>query len=226
VNITRTDRLAFFGQTGSGKSELARAMFAGMATPRIVIDVKDDLAAKLPGIPTVQSPTEAMHHETVRAVPVEPSDEAWYAAIYDAALARGETLIWLDEANEVSNSNYIPRSIRRFILQGRSRQCGHFACSPRPADINPTFAAQSQHLFLFWVTHPRDIKAYSELSGRKESVIESILTQRIEGKETRRFLHLEQDTGELVVCPPAHDPDQLTASIAARYFSPGKPRLT
>lgn len=218
MNISREDRVCFFGQTGSGKSELARAMWAGMQPPRIVLDIKDDLASKLPGIPTIHNPAEVLDHLTVRAVPLDPADENWYEQVYEAALKQGDTLVWLDEANELSRPNYVPPKTRKFHLQGRSRSCGHFICTPRPADISPTFAAQSGHIFVFWLTHPRDIMAISEITGRKPATIETLLRERIVSKDTYRFLHFETATGELAVCEPAHDPDRVTAALAARYF--------
>lgn len=217
MKIRRNDRVAFFGQTGSGKTELARAIWIGMSPPRICVDVKDDLEDRLPGIPTVIDPSAVLDHLTVRAVPPDPADESWYATIYQLAFEQRDTLVWLDEANEVTHPSYIPRSMRKFVLQGRSRGCGHFACTPRPADVHPTFAAQAGHVFIFWLSHPRDRKAISEMTGLPPQRIEAMF-DAMGGLDDHRFAHFETSTGTLTVCDPVHDPDGLTAEIAARSF--------
>lgn len=216
MNIQKSDRVVFFGQTGSGKSELCRPIFFAMQPPRIFIDVKDDPALATPGVPVVRDPARVLDYPTVRAVPTNPDDEGWFSAIYDAALDQRDTLIWLDEANEVSKPNYIPTSIRRFILQGRGRGCGHLACTPRPADVSPSFAAQAQHIFIFSLGHPRDLLAVSGLTGLPLATIERIMSQI--PHRSYRFAHFEVATREITICDPAHDPDRLTAQIAARYY--------
>jgi hypothetical protein len=214
-DIRRTDRVAFFGQTGSGKTELARSLWIGMAAPRVCLDIKNDLADRLPGIPTIFDPSAVREYETVRAVPPDPSDEGWYEEIYRLCFDQGDTLIWLDEANEITSPNYIPRGIRKYVLQGRSRGCGHFACTPRPADIHPTFAAQAGHIFVFRIRHPRDRKAIGELAGVPPAEVE----ETIDALPDWGFAHLEVATGEFTRCRPAHDPDELTARIASLQFN-------
>lgn len=202
--------------TGTGKSELARALWIGQRDPRICIDVKNDLGERLPGIPTIDAPSEVLDSPIVRAVPPDPSDERWYDAIYTAAFNQGDTLIWLDEANEVTKPNYVPKSIRKYVLQGRSRGCGHMACTPRPADVHPVFASQAGHVFVFRIQHPRDRKAISEMIGVPPAKIEALLDEL----QDYWFIHYETALDEAIPCAPAHDPDELTAKIAARYFGP------
>lgn len=220
--IERTHRMVFYGRTGTGKSELARAIWTVFAPPRVVIDVKDDLADKLPGIPTVDSPVEVFAHPTVRAVPSRLDSAAWFDELYARALAEGGYVIWLDEANEISRPSFIPLQVRRYILQGRARRCGHLACTPRPADISPTFGAQANHVFVFRLTHPRDVAASAALLG----VSERELKDAFEALPPYGYVYedLTDPASAPVLMAPSHDPDELTAKLVRLYFGPAEIR--
>lgn len=206
--------MTFFGPVRSGKSELARAFFFGHAAPRICVDVKDEHRPHMPNVPTVESPREAMDYWTCRAVPPDPRDERWYDELFFAAIERGDTLVWLDEANEISRPNYLPTGVRKFILQGEWRECGLLACTPRPADISPSFAAQSSHVFSFRMRHPRDRLAVAQIVGLAQEEFD----RRNDELDKYHFLHYDVVDGTVESEPPSHDPDELTARVARMSF--------
>lgn len=211
--IKRSHTQVFYGRRGSGKSELCRALWVGMRPWRICIDVKDDRGEYLPGVPVVQSPKEILDHDTVRIVPARPNDVDWYNEIYELAFVEGDCLVWCDELNEVTKPNFVPESMRRYILQGRTRECGHLGCTPRPADIHPVFGAQADQIYIFRVTHPRDQDAVAGLIGMKPAELERTIAEL----PRYHYIHCDDD-GELSVNEPSHDPDELTAKIARLNF--------
>lgn len=213
--IQREHTQVFYGIKGSGKSELCRAYWVSQAPWRVVIDVKDDLGDKLPGVPTVESPREILHYPTVRVVPSKPNDRAFYEEIYDVAFQAGDCLLWCDELNEMTHPGYIPDNQRRYILQGRTRRLGHLGCTPRPADIHGTFGSQADHIFVFRVQHPRDRDAIAGLIGAKPVELNAHLDQL----PKYHFIYRDEEN-DIHICAPSHDPDELTRKLRSRHFGP------
>jgi hypothetical protein len=157
--IRLNDRIAIFGQTGTGKSILAHYLFK--TTPvrlptekrpsgfwRICVDVTDTV---FDDSLTFFDPAAVPWSESasLRFVPDVDTMEEQIDELYLQIMYHGNTWIWLDEANEVSTAHRTIPGLRRILLQGRKFQIGHAAVTPRPVDITKSIITQSEHLFLF-----------------------------------------------------------------------------
>ena len=228
IEVERGAFTCCFGVTRTGKSLAARQIFMAHAWPRVAIDVKDEMADRLPGVPVVYEPAQILDYPTCRAVPLEPGDEDWYDELYSVAIASsskdaGGYLVWLDEGNEPTHPGFIPRGARRFILQGKGRGCGHIMCSPRPASVHKTFESQADHFFFFELQHPRDQHAVAELTGlhpdRVREAFDEIGSHRVSDIEpSHHYAYYRRGMRELVICEPLEDPAILTAQIATRTY--------
>jgi hypothetical protein len=157
--IRINDRMAIFGQTGTGKSILAHHFFKTIpiAYPdengeggfwRIAIDPTDSIFddsltfADAENIPWNESPS-------LRFVPSVENMENEVDALYLSIMQHGYVWVWLDEANEISTSHKTVIGLRKVLLQGRKFQIGHAGVTPRPVDITKSLITQSEHIFIF-----------------------------------------------------------------------------
>ncbi len=217
--VQRDNVSVFFGRKGTGKSELARYFFSILAPMRVVIDVKDDLGDKLPGIPTVQSARDVVRFQTVRVVPVDPDDETFYDELFEILFGLGDVVVWWDELDAATGPNKIPRNVKIYLVRGRSRRCGLLGCTTRPANTHPLFLSQADHVFVHKLRHRLDIDALA----RHLDISSDELSAELDDLEQFGFLHYDVAAGELVASDPVHDPDALTSEISKLYFGPYDP---
>lgn len=165
--IRLNDRIAIFGRTGTGKSILAHSLFRSIPIPqtehqaetrpfwRMCIDVTDSI---FDDAATFYDPS-AIPWEvsfSLRFVPDVANLSQSIDELYVGIMLHGDCWTWLDEANEVSTSHSTVPGLRRVLLQGRKFQIGHCAVTPRPVDISRSIITQSEHLFVFPLTDPKD----------------------------------------------------------------------
>lgn len=186
-DIRFNDRLAIFGQTGTGKTILAHYIFRTVRVYlptdkrpegqwRIIIDVTDsifddalvffdplnipwDLASSLRYVPDLSSP--------------DAEDD--FNNLYLGIMAHGDAWVWLDEANEVSSAHRTIPGLRQVLLQGRKFQIGHCAVTPRPVDISRSIFTQSQHLFIFPLTDNDDRTRVAKNIGLEPDELEEVM---------------------------------------------------
>ncbi len=212
----------FFGRKGTGKSDLARYFFfLFRVRPRICIDTKDEHEDALPGVPTVDSPTEVFKFQTVRAVPPKLNKVAWMDEILARAFELGDVVLWWEELNAYMSHNRCSEDASIYALQGRKRKCGLLGTSPRPADVHGDLKSQADHFFVFLLKYLRDKEAAAgHLDLPNVAALEELYAQLV----PFGFLHYDVAADELVVNDPVHDPDALTAELRRLYFGPYDPR--
>jgi hypothetical protein len=187
--IRFNDRLAIFGQTGTGKSILAHFLFRTIhvrlptekrpdAKWRLIIDVMD--AVYDDAFP-FYDPLEIPWNESpsLRFVPnlASPQLEEDFNNLYLSIMAHGDVWVWLDEANEVSTAHRTIPGLRQVLLQGRKLQIGHCAVTPRPVDITKSIFTQSQHLFIFPLTDNDDRTRVAKNLGMESDEFEAIMAE-------------------------------------------------
>lgn len=157
------------GRKGTGKSVLARRLFDSYPYDRVVLDVTGDIRRDFAeeGVPyvklTAPLPVRLPRGENGQPVTaVFVPDMGDPAALDDLdralglALARGRTLVWIDEVGVVTTANKTGPNMRRALHHGRHKQLTMLNCGPRPVDIDPLVLAQADETFVFDLPNPRD----------------------------------------------------------------------
>lgn len=155
--IRHNDRVLIVGTNGSGKTVLARHLFAQMTrTRRTLVDPKEEhtingvAPARLPAALDLAAPVS--HYIPARL------DEAEYEELFDLLWrAGGPRWIWLDEAYGPTRAGKAPQGLRLILQQGRAKDIGLAACSQRPVNIEATLRTEAQHIIVFTVPRPATI---------------------------------------------------------------------
>lgn len=167
--------LTCLGRKGSGKSHLAHRFWDSYPYDRLLIDPNgdvglgvaepvEDLELPLPDRwPEVVDLADVdgrrrRRRQTLRFVAdmrsptfVDDMDRA-----VGLAMAKGDVLIWLDEAGMLTRASYTPPNTRWMQHQHRHHNVSVLACQPRPIDISPLFISQANFIATFDLPHPRD----------------------------------------------------------------------
>lgn len=204
--IRYEDRIFVVGDTGSGKSELAKQLF--LATPlmtpsgkrarRIIIDPADSSLTATAADITFNDPKRVPDCATARFVPKDPDDKEAYNTLYRWVFDRFPAYVWLDEANIAAPVNGYPKWANTYVVQGRKRGLGHLACDTRPRGVCKNFIAQAQHVFIFALATTDDRKYLAENIGVSFSQLEELMQALPE----YGFIHYDRRSKTLFVCDP------------------------
>jgi Helicase HerA, central domain len=215
--IRLSDRVLIAGQTGKGKTTLARYIVERMQPVRtIVFDPKGELS--FPGVTPSRTPDQlviAMREPIVHFIPASFDRASLEEACEIVWNTPGPYVWWIDEASEVSSPGYCPPGLRLGVTQGRQAEKMVIALTQRLAEIHPVFRSQSEHVIIF-VPAPieLDLKTVAGNVRREARVLEEELGSL--HSEHGDFSHLwfVRDTDELRRCAPLP------------VAGPGRPRPT
>jgi hypothetical protein len=166
-------RVLAVGMNGSGKSELARYLFAQFRCRKALVDPKGDW--KIAGVPrlTLQARDEAgaraeLERHLDPAAPVLHVRPAWLGrpgsreqltALYDFLDGLpGPLHVWTDEGYAVSNASWAPPGFLELQVGSRARGHGHTITSQRPRNIAVEARTEADHLFIFPPLDAEDLK--------------------------------------------------------------------
>jgi hypothetical protein len=190
------------GMPGEGKSALCADVFARYGGQRILIDVQDAYelgpASLAEGACEASSVSEIdWRFRTIRYVPRRLSQRE-YDDVYAAIEARGNLLVWLDEAYGPTTSASCPLFLRKVITQGRKRRITHLTTTQRPARIEPTLLALSEHAYVFRLVHPDDVDRVAQRVGADKRELAQLLAELPD----HGYLYSAAGGRELVRMPP------------------------
>jgi hypothetical protein len=197
------------GQTGKGKTTLARWLVENLQPVRtIVFDPKDEL--RFPDVEPARTPMElaaAMHQPLVHYVPASFDRDTLEEACAIVWETPGPYVWWIDEASELTNPNYCPPGLRLGVTQGRSHRKMVIALTQRLAESHPVFRSQSEHIFIF-VPPPieLDLKAIAGNVRREWGVLDAQLKLLQADHGDYSHLWYVRDTDELRPCEPLPAP--------------------
>lgn len=199
----RSDRIYITGATQTGKTHLARALFASLRPPRLVIDPKDDETATGGVYPdrrqavTFHDPARLPTAEVARFVPRDPDDLAAYDAVLAQAFARPGLFTWIDEAGVVLPAAGAPRAGRRLVTQGASRGNGLLALHQRPVEVARAVIANAEQVIAFTLYHPDDRAHLAAIAG----IPPALLDAEMGNLHPHGFLWYSRRGNTLAVCP-------------------------
>jgi hypothetical protein len=215
--IRLNDRIAIFGRTGTGKSILAHSLFRSIPIPqsekqaeerpfwRLCIDVTDSIFDDaLTFFDSSQIPWGQSF--SLRFVPDVSDLVRSIDDLYTQVMLHGDCWVWLDEANEISTSHSTVPGLRRVLLQGRKFQIGHCAVTPRPVDISRSIITQSEHLFVFPLTDPKDRARVAE----NVNLLPDDFDMRMSSLENYGYLWYSVRDDSLFEMPPLPEQEVLT----------------
>jgi len=217
--IRLSDRILIAGQTGKGKTELARMIAEGQQPVRlIVVDPKGELHfsetvdGKQAPVTPARSPlqlAQAMHGAIVYYIPASFDRDALEESFEIIWETPGPYIVWVDEASEVSSPNWCPAGLRLCTTQGRALEKQVLAVTQRLAEIHPVFRSQSEHIFLM-VPAPimLDLKTLAGNVRREASWLERELGELHAEHGDYSHLWYCRDTDEMRRCAPIPLPDR------------------
>lgn len=169
--IARNERVFVAGKTGSGKSQIAGRYLAAPLYPNvIVLDTKGDSVegpqkmwpalARVQKIPVFTKLKQLGDFRAGKCIyrPSRQEKTAFYfAKFFDWILARGNTVVWVDEVySVVHKGGEGVDAYEECLTQGRSRGVGVWTCTQRPMHL-PNFAiSEAEHYFIFRLKMPQD----------------------------------------------------------------------
>jgi pentatricopeptide repeat protein len=174
--IRFNQRVLIAGMTRSGKSELARYLFAQMRCRRVIVDPKREwsLGVGIPRVELTATTPERAEAEVERidfAQPVVHVSPAWLGrrGAKDAAryqlealfgrLARlpGDLHVWIDEGYGVSSASWAPAGLIQLEVAGGGMGKGTTTCTQRPVNVAKELLTEADHLFLFGPLDREDV---------------------------------------------------------------------
>jgi hypothetical protein len=179
-------RLTFIGQTGSGKSVVARYLLK-IARKRgwriVIIDPKRDWMKYLgqkyeyaeKGLGTVDRPRLVREFDERLAVQIiHPIEyDAHTEKFLNAVIAKRNCIVYIDEITQLATASIVPRQIKIIWTQGRSLNIGAWCATQRPKGIPLVVKDQSEVWFLFRVNSFDDrkvVKGYLPIEDMPEVV--------------------------------------------------------
>lgn len=160
------ERMLIVGTTGSGKSELEKALLR-LYSNTIVIDPKQTLGSgergggHLSGYVLAKTPRElerlARRHDHTQYRPdVRYQNMEDWERVFDWVYRRGKTMLAVDELYDCHSWNRPPNSLRRIMTSGRELGIGFIGCTQRPRGIDRRILTEAEHFCVFHLRDPDD----------------------------------------------------------------------
>lgn len=197
-----TDRAALIGQTGTGKTTLARALLDTRAYV-VVLDTKGML--KWPEYTRVTdthtlAALDPKKHSKILFVPPyawiqeQSQVDAFFRWIYD----RRNTTLYVDELASITQGDQYPFHFGAGFMRGRELGIEMWVSTQRPTRIPQVTLSESEHIYCFRLRLPQDRQRVEAIAG--------IPQERIAALQKHEFLYSYQSgdvLGPYKLQPPA-----------------------
>lgn len=160
----RDQRMAIIGQTGTGKSFLAKRLIS-KAKNLAIIDPKRTF--KYPDIPVFDTPGAILKAKPKRFM-YRPKPELLdnlnaYNEVYKYCYHMGDILVYTDDVVGILDVQKFPRYLRICYQMGREKNVSCICAFQRPAWLPRFLLSEVQKLCVFRLTMKDDIKKIQEI---------------------------------------------------------------
>lgn len=212
LDPTRPNHVTIIGRKGSGKSVLASLFWRSWPWDRLCIDPNHD-AAVGDDVDTLEVPLPGSWPWRTSVGLGDDDERSSYVLRPDfraptfvddmdravgLALEHGHTLLWIDEAGELTKANRTPAHMRHLLHTQRHRRLSLLLCMPRPVDVDPLTMSQADYIAAFEIPSPADRKRLADVIGLELAALEDAHAQLDE----HGFLWWETRDRELSILPP------------------------
>jgi energy-coupling factor transporter ATP-binding protein EcfA2 len=162
IKINPGDRVFIAGQSGTGKTTLALALFNLLDSPlRIIVDIKDDIDN--PGwkrCVTIKGLVTHIKKGEKKIIFVPPMEwnrdtEQWNL-LFKYLFSLTNCDVYIDEGYAVSSASDVPLYAEVIATRGRSRKVGLWVTCQRPTNIAVVFRSEANHVISFFLAFPED----------------------------------------------------------------------
>jgi len=180
LSLGLTDRGFLVGQTGTGKTTLAQLLLGARNHPYIVVfDTKGMMRKEdWPGYEIHKRLDAAIRSKQPKLIwQPEPAElRSWetidrgFRWIYE----RWNTLLYVDEALDVTLRQEIPFGFHAVLTRGRQRIISTLVATQRPTGIPQSIISEAQHRYIFYLQLEQDRKRMESLTGIAEERIKKL----------------------------------------------------
>jgi energy-coupling factor transporter ATP-binding protein EcfA2 len=170
IDIEPSHRAVFIGMTGTGKTELAKAIVPQYPY-LVVLDGKAEL--DLPNARYAHSPEDfgKIPFRPYEPIIYQPDTQFWdrdsWDQVFMSCYLRKNHTIYVDEIYCVVENNVAPRMYLACVTRGRSRNIRTISGSQRPVWIPKVVLTEAEHHVLFTLQNPDDRKIMAGYMGEK-----------------------------------------------------------
>lgn len=165
IELKTGERGVLIGQTGTGKSFLAKHFLLPRTGPLLIIDPKGEFDFVNCEIYERIDEIERRNPERViyRARRRELRDRDAHDRIYEWAYNRGNIFVYTDEITSMLDGFEAPPSFHDVYARGRSRGITALTATQDPSRVPLAIFRQARRFYVFRVVFPDDIKRLKQL---------------------------------------------------------------
>lgn len=176
VDIRANDRIAIFGSTGQGKSQVAKWLFQNIRSPKkVILNSKPDSSL----IKTwgqwqsdIQGEVSQGITHIARFFSADQGIRGWDDIL--SHWKEGNMLFYFDELpNHATERKWSPH-LQQIYQTGRSFGVGSITCAQRPVGIPNFTISEAQHVFIAYTQLEEDRKKLEGATGVKWNILRDI----------------------------------------------------
>lgn len=170
-----TDRAFFVGQTGSGKTTLAREL---LKQKRYVVVLDGKGLINWPEMQLVRTFSKLFNEKAPRMIwrPTheELRDEEAIDKFFEWVYLRGNTTVYIDEAQTVTNGQLLPNYYHGCITRGREHKVEVWSGTQRPTLIPQVIMSEAEHMYVFKLKLEQDRDKMASMTGIDSEALQAI----------------------------------------------------
>lgn len=169
INIRHDEHIFIAGQTGTGKTTLAKALLRARKFV-VVLDPKNTfrdaafggtIVRRLKDLPNCPNPHIIYRPSVRNGERTKENLDAFFWWIYD----RRNTTVYVDEAALISKDGNMPDGYLACLVEGRELGISVISASQRPKNIHNSIISESSHYFIFRLNLKTDREKVGDIIG-------------------------------------------------------------